>query len=451
MSKDYDIFISYRRKDAGDKAEHLKDLLESYYKERISFDRENLTGKFNVQLIERIDKVRDFLLVIGKNSLCYADKDRSKESVDFYNELTSLSQEDFAKRIDKLGFEANIDYVRIEIGRALRRHDLHIIPIVPERSEGFNFASLNLPSDISGIKAYEAVFYSDSPDALFKDVIPKVRKHLKSKPNLILNKKILGILCLAMIMLWVCGIYMYIDSSRRKKQEEIRKSKMEQLEKKYSSIGLNFYKNDTITIGQLNAIADILDNMQDVKPDTLKMGMFEVTIGQWNGVMKQPLTNEESLYPKTNISFGDCINFVNVLYELTSLPFEIPTEQDWEYAALGGSDFAKNRYSGSNDPKKVAWYKGNSDGKVHKCDGELEANGYNLFNMSGNVGEICFSNYYSDDAVEKRLAYKVVRGGDYSCEANKVTIKTRIPFDQNERSTKVGVRLSLQFGQVDNN
>ena len=290
MSKEYDIFISYRRKDAGDKAEHLKDLLESYYKERISFDRENLTGKFNVQLIERIDKVKDFLLVIGKNSLCYDDKDRSKESVDFYNELTSLSQEDFAKRIDKLGFEANIDYVRIEIGRALRRHDLHIIPIVPERSEGFNFASLNLPSDISGIKAYEAVFYSDSPDALFKDVIPKVRKHLKSKPNLILNKKILGILCLAMIMLWVCGIYMYIDSSRRKKQEEIRMSKMEQLEKRYSSIGLNFYKNDTITIGQLDAIADILDNMQDVKPDTLKMGMFEVTIGQWNGVMKQSFT-----------------------------------------------------------------------------------------------------------------------------------------------------------------
>lgn len=39
MGNKYDIFISYRRKDAGDKAEHLKDLLESYYKGRISFDR----------------------------------------------------------------------------------------------------------------------------------------------------------------------------------------------------------------------------------------------------------------------------------------------------------------------------------------------------------------------------------------------------------------------------
>ena len=34
MSNKYDIFISYRRKDAGDKAEHLKDLLEPYYKDR---------------------------------------------------------------------------------------------------------------------------------------------------------------------------------------------------------------------------------------------------------------------------------------------------------------------------------------------------------------------------------------------------------------------------------
>ena len=149
MGNKYDIFISYRRRDAGDKAEHLKDLLEPYYKGRISFDRENLTGKFNVQLIERIDHVKDFLLVIGKKSLSYNDEDRNDESVAFYNELISLSQDDFAKRINELGPDANIDYVRIEIGRALRRHDLHIIPIVPERSESFNFASLNLPSDIA--------------------------------------------------------------------------------------------------------------------------------------------------------------------------------------------------------------------------------------------------------------------------------------------------------------
>lgn len=69
----YDIFISYRRKDAGDKAEHLKDLLETKYKGRISFDRENLTGIFDVALVKRIDACKDFLLVLGKNSLSFDD------------------------------------------------------------------------------------------------------------------------------------------------------------------------------------------------------------------------------------------------------------------------------------------------------------------------------------------------------------------------------------------
>ena len=46
--KKYDIFISYRRKDTGDKAEHLKDLLDKTgFENRVSFDRENLTGLFD--------------------------------------------------------------------------------------------------------------------------------------------------------------------------------------------------------------------------------------------------------------------------------------------------------------------------------------------------------------------------------------------------------------------
>ena len=87
MKQKYDIFISYRRLDAGDKAEHLKDLLELFYKNRISFDRENLTGLFNSQLIQRIDSVKDFLLVLGKQSLCYSDENFSEEQNRLYNEL----------------------------------------------------------------------------------------------------------------------------------------------------------------------------------------------------------------------------------------------------------------------------------------------------------------------------------------------------------------------------
>ena len=444
MGRQYDIFISYRRHDAGDKAEHLKDLLEPLYRKRISFDRENLTGKFNVQLIERIDQVKDFLLVIGKNSLCYTDNDRSDSSVAFYNELAGLSKEEFTKRIDQLGPDADIDYVRIEVGRALRRHDLHIIPIVPERSGDFNFATLNLPSDIAAVKGYEAVFYSDSPDALFKDVVPKVRKHMKSKADLNVSRKLLWAIAVVLVVVLGAAVYAYSDYSSKKAYEAKRTALMEQLEQKYSALGLNFYKNDTITIGQLDAIADILENMRDVRPDSMMMGMFEVTVGQWNGVMKQPFNKDETLLPKTNVSFGDCLYFANRLYELTNIAFDIPDEHEWEYAATGGNSPDHTTYSGSDDARRVAWYGANSGGKPHKCDGELEANGCNLFNMSGNVGEICFSNYYPDATDEKRLAYKVVRGGDYTSSASDIAVTSRAAFDQNERSAKVGVRLIIR-------
>lgn len=442
--KQYDIFISYRRRDAGDKAEHLKDLLEPHFKGRISFDRENLTGKFNIQLIERIDTVKDFLLVIDKKSLVYSDEELSQESVDFYDELTSLSREDFARRIDELGVNADIDYVRIEVGRALKRKDLHIIPIVPESSESYSFQKLNLPSDIAGIKTHEAVFYSNSPDALFKDVVPKVRTHLSSKPALAVNKNQLAALLSVLLCIIAVATYLIVGYFSEQRAERQRTLRMEQLEKEYSHYKLNFNHNDTITIGQMDAIAEIIEGMQDVRLDSLKMMMFEITQKQWNAVMKLPYEEEDSLLPKTNISFGECVDFANLLCDLTGIEFEVPTESDWIYAAKGGTAPENTQYAGSDEPRKVAWYAGNSGGKVHKCDGELEANGCNLFNMSGNVGEICFPSFDSFASGEMKEGQAIVMGGDYSSKAEDIWVTSRSYIGENDRSSKVGVRLAMR-------
>ena len=62
MSKNYDIFISYRRKETADKAEHLFSLLEmAGYKGQVSFDREKEdtgTGTCHNEgiIIEQIEK-----------------------------------------------------------------------------------------------------------------------------------------------------------------------------------------------------------------------------------------------------------------------------------------------------------------------------------------------------------------------------------------------------------
>ena len=447
MANKYDIFISYRRKDAGDKAEHLKDLLEPHYKKRISFDRENLTGKFNVQLIERIDNVKDFLLVIGKNSFSYTDSDHSDKAVAFYNELTDLPQEDFAKRIDDMSPDVEIDYVRIEIGRALRRKDIHIIPVVPERTGQFNFASLNLPSDIAGIKTYEAVFYSDSPDALFKDVLPKVRKHMKSKADLIVNKTVASIIAVASILCIGFATWFYFNKTAKDDAEKQRKEMMMHLEQKYVFYGLNFYNNDTISIRQMEAIDDILNNMQDVRPDTLQMGIFEVTVSQWNGIMKLPYKVSDSLMPKTNVSYGDCLDFIGKLYDLTNIEFELPAENDWQYAASGGENPDGTIYAGSDNPDEVAWYRKNSGGTAHKCDGgDTKENGNGLFNMSGNVAELCFDSFDKDATEGKTLSQKVVRGGHFASPTEDITVTSRTYINENDRSNnKVGLRLAIRL------
>lgn len=488
MSTNYDIFISYRRKDAGDKAEHLKDLLESYYKERISFDRENLTGKFNVQLIERIDHVKDFLLVIGKKSLCYNEEDRSAESVTFYNELTSLSQDNFAKRINELGPDANIDYVRIEIGRALRRRDLAIIPIVPERSESFSFANLNLPPDIAGIKNYEAVFYSDSPDALFKDIVPKVRKHLKSKPDFI-SKRTRFIIVFLSLMISVVSLGGWLHY-QNVKTENARVALIDSTGIKFKQFNPNI--NPNISIEKLYAIQDILDKMEPVEGgsfmmgaplqsngaycedveegletpatkqvvETFFMGRYEVATYQWCEIMEKNFDEKDALLPITNISFLECQAFCDSLYNLTGIHFSLPTEAEWEYVARGGNTPDGTIYAGSENVKEVAWYKENSLGKSHPCDAThsgMHCNSCNIFDMSGNVSEWCLwtdtiYRLYKDMAEQKVTASDVIynknnyiiRGGNYMSEPYELTVYHREVCDKNQKSPNIGLRIIIK-------
>ena len=469
----YDIFISYRRRDAGDKAEHLKDLLEPKYKGRISFDRENLTGLFDVALARRIDRCKDLLLVVGKNSLLFNDKDFEQEQVALYNYLGSCTQQEFEQRIIELGPNAPIDFVRTEIARALRRNDLNIIPVVPETTDTFNFSKLNLPDDIVGIKRYEAVFYSDNPDALFKDVVPKILPRLRTKPSSLSKKVGLVIASVLFVALLVAGIWQI----RQYRQEQ----RMQSLKIETALDGQHYLNwSEGITLEQLEAVNHILENMVKIEGGTFLMGAapntdgsydedvdveletpqtqqtietlwmckYEVSVSEWCRIMEEEFDLQQADMPQANVSFDDCRTFCERLSNLTGLDFRLPTEAEWEYAARGGITPDSTKYAGRTNPDEVAWYEKNSSGKPHICDATnspMRPNGCNLFDVSGNVSEWCnteFLPYCADVPVIDPEA-KVIRGGNYDSEPYAITVYHREPMNVHEKMPTVGLRLVI--------
>ena len=87
---------------------------------------------------------------------------------------------------------------------------------------------------------------------------------------------------------------------------------------------------------------------------------------------------------KTNVNAGDG-KAEKATVRADANGYRLPTEAEWEYAAKGGADYT---YSGSDNIDDVAWYWGNSKGTSHDV-GTKDANGYGLYDMSGNLSEWC--------------------------------------------------------------
>ena len=109
--------------------------------------------------------------------------------------------------------------------------------------------------------------------------------------------------------------------------------------------------------------------------------------------------------------------------------FRLPTEEEWEYAARGGQNY---KYSGSNNLNVVGWYGGNSGDKTHPV-AQKKANGYGLYDMSGNVCEWCWDAYDSYD--------RYYRGGSYDKIDNGCKVDCRYYNHAYNRYDSLGFRI----------
>jgi formylglycine-generating enzyme required for sulfatase activity len=164
----------------------------------------------------------------------------------------------------------------------------------------------------------------------------------------------------------------------------------------------------------------------------------EVTQAQWKAIMGTNPSDNEFIKegantdncPVNNISLKEAQNFVKALNTATGRKFAIPTQQQWEWAAIGGKLSNDYTYSGSNTSAEVAWsaidYSDQSLSEVAK----LKANELGLYDMSGNVAEWTSST-------------NIIRGGHYET-INIEELNVRHRGTSSEANYAIGLRLIIE-------
>ena len=162
-----------------------------------------------------------------------------------------------------------------------------------------------------------------------------------------------------------------------------------------------------------------------------------------------------SQLPVHHVLWFECNEFLDRLNVITGYHFSLPTEAQWEFAARGGNASEGYLYAGSDDIGSVAWYKDNSnvgDTRVHVVATKLP-NELGIFDMSGNVEELCRDKYgaYSGEAqvdpynpiTEDDDDDCVIRGGSCFAADTKCRVTVRSKYSNYDR-TDNGLRLALR-------
>lgn len=182
------------------------------------------------------------------------------------------------------------------------------------------------------------------------------------------------------------------------------------------------------------------------------IGMLEVTQAQWTAIMgSNPSDIKGDNLPVNNIKYSDATKFIEKLNEKTGLTFRLPTEAEWEYAAMGGKLSQGYTYSGSNNVDEVAWYAGNSNDNLQP-GGLKKANELGIYDMTGNVAEWCqdrctaYKATEQTDPIGKTGGY-AVRGGrfdDTTNGTNYLRCKARLGMEKSCKFYNLGLRLLLE-------
>ena len=209
----------------------------------------------------------------------------------------------------------------------------------------------------------------------------------------------------------------------------------------------------------------------EVTVPSFYLAEYPVTQALWVAVMgeedeRKPFFTGDSR-PMERVSWDDAQVFLKKLQTATDLPFRLPSEAEWEYAARGGlyslppgegravsRNLGGGVYAGSQRLKEVGWYADNSHGET-KPVGCKFPNELGLYDMSGNVWEWCEDDWHGNylEAPEDGSAWidqergsdRVLRGGGWIDNPQGCRSAYRINDYPVNRYRNVGLRLALSL------
>lgn len=433
----YDIFISYRRSTGAQYARILQlMLIQRGFKVFLDYD-ELKVGKFGEKIQAAIIEAPIFLLVLSQGAMerCANEDDTVKKEIMLAYKHGKVFipvnpdktfdgiKADVPKEIKEVAQETQ--YSEIEFGQALGvTVDLmirnRIIPVVGKRTP----------------KGEQS---DDADDA--KKKLSEQEKHNKFISRLAIG----GTVAVLLIVLATCFAFALNQKQKDDKValDKSRKEMMAQLNDKYRDYHLHL--SDNVTVEQMEAIDDIMNNMKALYPDSIWISQFEFTIGQWHGIMGGEYPDSMKNIPITNVSYDQVYLLIDSLTDLAGIYFDLPSVDEWRYAAHGGKYHESTIYAGNDDVNKVAWYRENSGGHPHPSDGRqgMDPDSLDLFDMSGNAGELCNSPFEKGtDNVQWTVC-----GGNYNLPKEAVTANSKVGFGTSEKSPTVGFRIVIRKQQ----
>ena len=468
MDNEYDIFISYSRKDSDLVLDIANKLLDDGYNVRIDKDGIESGDAFKSVIVKAIKKSKVFLFFSSKTANESPWTVKEVNTAVYLKKLIIPVKLDDADYNDSILFDlVGLDYVSYSDDPVRSLRDL-------QKSLKKHIGKTEV--DVKKIKK--------EIETLEKDGQQLYTDQRRVLDDIIAKKKLIGETSQTCP---VCGMTNDINSPycptcgwtyipfQSKKLDEKRLATAKKIWLSKGHIGTVVEEVPTKILPQpiMELIHDMVrveggsftmggtreqgeDAFEDEKPahkvtlSSYSIGRYPITQEQWEAVMgNNPSHFKGGKLPVDSVSWFDCQDFVKKLSEITGRRFRLPTEAEWEYAARGGKKGKKYKFSGGHVLNLVGWYNENSGGTSHEV-GKKSPNELGIYDMSGNIWEWVqdWKGDFTEEEQENPTGPKtgierICRGGGWNREIDRARVSYRGDDQPDLRYCSLGLRIVM--------